>query len=60
METVKFKLDRILKINFKNLNSFYSDNQKTMEQKDDIISILKRFDVGTKQIFLLVTQQSTI
>ena len=33
----------------------YSDNQKTMECKDDIIVILKHFDVVTKQIFLLVT-----
>ena len=31
----------------------YNDNQKTMEQKDDIISIFKCFDVVTKQIFLL-------
>ena len=38
----------------------YSYIQKTMEQKDDIIAILKRFDVVTKQIFLLVTQQSMI
>ena len=29
----------------------YSNNQKTMEQKDDIIAILKRFDVVKKQIF---------
>ena len=28
--------------------------------KDDNIAILKRFDVVTKQIFLLVTKQSTI
>ena len=34
--------------------------RKTMEQKDDIIAILKRFDVVTKQLVLLVTQQSTI
>ena len=33
----------------------YSVNQKTMKYKDDIIAILKRFDVVTKQIFLLVT-----
>ena len=33
----------------------YSNNQKTMEEKDDIIAILKRFDVVTKKNFLLVT-----
>ena len=37
-----------------------SDNQKTLEQKDDIIAILKRFDFVTKQKFLLVIFQSTI
>ena len=31
-----------------------SDNQKTKEYKDDIILILKRFDVVTKQIFLRI------
>ena len=36
------------------------NNQKAMEQKDDIIAMFKRFDVVTKQIFLLVTKQSTI
>ena len=39
----------------------YIDNQKTMEQEDDIIAaILERFDVASKQIFLLATQLSTI
>ena len=33
----------------------YSNNMKTMEEKDDIIAILKRFDVVTKKNFLLVT-----
>ena len=37
----------------------YSDNQKTMEKKDDLIGILTRFEVVTKQIFLIVTQRST-
>ena len=36
-----------------NQNMSYSDNQKAMEYKDDIIAILKRF--VTKRIFLLVT-----
>ena len=31
-----------------------------MEYKDDMIAILMRFDVVTKQILLLVTYQSTI
>ena len=30
----------------------YSDNQKTMEQEEDIIAILKVFDGFTKQIVL--------
>ena len=30
-----------------------------MEKKDDLIGILTRFEVVTKQIFLIVTQQST-
>ena len=34
----------------------YSDNQKTMEYKYDIIAILKSFDVVKKQIFLLGTK----
>ena len=38
----------------------YSDNQKTMEQKDDIIAILKSLDVVTKQICLLVTQEKVL
>ena len=29
----------------------YSKNQKTMEQKDENIAILKRFDLVTKQVF---------
>ena len=29
----------------------YSDNQKTMEYKDDIIAILKRFYYGGKQLY---------
>ena len=41
-------------IPFKIVFSF-SNNQKTMEYKDDIITILQRFDVVTKQILLLVT-----
>ena len=47
-------------VKMKSIYFMYSDNQKTREQKDDIIAILKRFDVNTKQICLLVTQQSTI
>ena len=42
-------------LHFNNPGAKYSDNQKTMEYKDDIIEILKRFDVVTKQICLLVT-----
>ena len=38
----------------------YSNNQKKMEQEDDITAILERFDVASKQIFLLATQLSTI
>ena len=37
------------------LSFLYSDNQKTMEYKDDNIALLKCFDVVTKQIFLQVT-----
>ena len=33
----------------------YSNNQKTMEQEDDIIAILSAFKVVTKQIVLLHT-----
>ena len=40
---------------YNHVTHLYSDNQKTMEYEDDIIEILKRFDVVTKQICLLVT-----
>ena len=35
----------------------YSDNQKT-NQKNDIIAILKRFDLVTKQVFLLLVSKA--
>ena len=35
-------------LKFKKMHSPYSNNQKAMEQKDDIMAILKRFDVVLK------------
>ena len=46
-------LDDIFEIVFKN-NIHYSDNQKTVEQEDDMKAVPKVFDAVTKQIFYLV------
>jgi len=58
-KTINFKKTKWFKKSLKLCFLNYSDNQKTMEEKDDSTATLKRFDVVTKKYFL-VTQQSTI